>query len=73
LRADHAVVERAAAHLRHRAIQDAYGGLLHMELAFGLALILDELARHFRDLDEDLRGRILDGCRALLGEVSGRG
>jgi hypothetical protein len=31
-------------------------------------LILDEIVRHFRDLDEDLRARILDGCREVLGQ-----
>ena len=45
----------------------AYAGLEHKELAFGLALILDELARHWRDLDEQLRARLLAGCRSLLG------
>ena len=37
----------------------------HKHVAFGLALVLDELARHLRDLDEHLRGRVLDSCRVL--------
>ena len=73
LRADRAVVEQAATHLRHLAITAAYAGLKHKELAFGLALVLDELARHWRDLDEQLRARILEGCRSVLDDdpVSG--
>ena len=67
LRADRAIVEQAAAHLRQQAILAAYAGLEHKELAFGLALILDELARHIRDLDEDLRARVVEGCRGVLG------
>jgi hypothetical protein len=35
-------------------------------VAFGLALVLDELARHLRDLDEQLRVGVLEGCRFLL-------
>ena len=37
LRADRAVVEQAATHLRHLAITAAYAGLEHKELAFALA------------------------------------
>jgi hypothetical protein len=32
----------------------------------GLALVLDELALHVRDLDGQLRARVLDGCRSVL-------
>ena len=70
LRADRAIVEQAAAHLRQQAILAAYAGLEHKELAFGLALILDELARPWRDLDEQLRARLLAGCRSLLGHTA---
>ena len=69
LRADRAIVEQAAAQLRQQAILAAYAGLEHKELAFGLALILDELARHWRDLDEQLRARLLAGCRSMLGQT----
>jgi len=68
LQADRGVVEQAAAHLRHRAILDGYVGLEHKEVAFALALILDEIARHLRDLDEQLRARVLDCCRSVLGD-----
>ena len=34
LRADRAIVEQAAAHLRRQAIVAAYAGLEHKELAF---------------------------------------
>ena len=68
LKADRGVVEQASAHLRHRAILDGYVGLEHQEAAFALALILDEIARHLRDLDEQLRARVLDCCRSVLGD-----
>jgi hypothetical protein len=68
LKADRGVVEQAAAHLRYRAILDGYVGLEHKEVAFALALILDEIARHLRDLDEQLRARVLDCCRSVLGD-----
>ena len=58
---------QAAEHLRHSAIRATYAGMERKELAFALALILDELARHLRDLDEQLRVHILDSCRAMLG------
>jgi hypothetical protein len=41
LRADRAVVERAAAHLRHVAIRAGYAGLDHKHVAFALALMID--------------------------------
>ena len=65
--ADRRVVEQAAAYLRHRAILDAYAGLEHKHLAFALALVLDEVARHFRDLDDPLRSVMIQHCREVLG------
>ena len=53
-----------------RAIPDGYAGIEHKHVAFALALILDELARHWRDLDEQLRARLLAGCRSLLGHTA---
>jgi flagellar motility protein MotE (MotC chaperone) len=67
-RADRQVIEQAAAQLRYGAILDGYAGMPDKHIAFALALILDEIARHFRDLDEDLRARILDGCGRVLGQ-----
>jgi hypothetical protein len=64
--ADRELVDQAAAELRHRAISDAYSGLEGKFVAFGLALILDELARHLRDLDEQLQANTLACCRRLL-------
>ena len=66
VRADRQLVERAAAQLRQRAISDAYSGLEGKFVAFGLALVLDELGRHMRDLDDVLRAETLGCCRALL-------
>jgi hypothetical protein len=71
--ADRGVVEQAAAHLGHQAIRAAYAGLEHKHLAFGLALILDEIARLFRDLDEQLRtgsSTAADRCSVTPGQAS---
>ena len=57
----------AAAQLRHGAIHAGYSGLEHKEFAFALALILDELGRHLRDLDEELRAAVITQCRVMLG------
>ena len=68
LRADRSVIERAAARLRSDAIRSGYAGLQHQHVAFGLALILDELARHVADLDRAVRWQAVQSCRLLLGE-----
>ena len=69
LNADRGVVEQAAAHLRHRAILDGHAGLEHKEAAFALALILDELARHLRDLNDALRQWVIESAQQLLGRA----
>ncbi len=66
LQADRHTITAAARWLRDRAIQDDYAGLKRKDLAFPAALVLDELARHVRDLDVDLRGRVVAACRSLL-------
>jgi hypothetical protein len=66
LRADQQIVEQAARRLRDRAISDGYLGLEYKHVTFALALILDELGRHLRGLDDQLRGHVLDGCREML-------
>ena len=68
LRADRDIIERAAARLRSDAIRSGYAGLEHKHIAFGLALILDELARHVADLDKAVRWQAVQSCRLLLGE-----
>jgi hypothetical protein len=71
-RADRALIQQAAAQLRQGAIRAAYAGMPGKHVAFGLALVLDELARHFRDLDDQQCARVLDGCRSVLNDpVSG--
>jgi hypothetical protein len=67
LRADQQIVSQAATQLRHRAIVAGYAGLEHKHAAFALALILDELARHLRDLDQQLRQRVVETCSVLAG------
>jgi hypothetical protein len=65
-RADRQVIEQAAAQLRHGAIVAGYAGLPRRELAFALALVLDELARHVRDLRPEVRAQAVRGARMLL-------
>jgi hypothetical protein len=68
LRADRSVIERAAARLRADAIRSGYAGLQHQHIAFALALVLDELARHVADLDAAVHWQAVQSCRLLLGE-----
>jgi hypothetical protein len=67
LRADQQLITRAAAWLRHDAIQAGYAGLHNPEYAFGLASILDLLARRAAD-DEVLREHAVRVCRTMLGD-----
>jgi hypothetical protein len=66
-RADRQLIERAAARLRADAIRAGYAGLPRKDLAFALALVLDELARHVRDLDAALRAQVVAVARTLAG------
>jgi len=66
LRADRELIERAAARLRSDAIRSGYAGLQHQHVAFGLALILDELARHLPDLDEAVRTEVEQSVRRVV-------
>jgi hypothetical protein len=59
VRADRLVVEQAAAHLRHQAILADYAGMENKPAAFALALILDELARHVRDVPGEVRATVV--------------
>jgi hypothetical protein len=65
-RADRQVIEQAAAQLRHGAILAGYAGLPDKHYAFALALVLDELARHLRDLTAPVRAQAVAGARMLL-------
>jgi hypothetical protein len=69
LRADRQIVEQAARRIRDRAIRDGYLGLEHKHVSFALALILDEVTRHLRDLDDELRVRVVDSCRGMLRQA----
>ena len=62
------MIEQAAAQLRHGAIVAGYAGLPDKHLAFTLALVLDELARHVRELHPDVRAQAVRGARMLLNE-----
>ena len=67
IEADRQVIEQAAAQLRQGAIRAGYAGIQGQHFAFALAVVLDELARHLRDLDTTLRAQVLTGARMLLG------
>lgn len=64
-RADRTAIEQAARRLRDDAIRDGYAGRPAKHIAFSFALVLDELGRHVRDLDEDLRRHVMAACRDL--------
>ena len=66
-RADRALIEQAAAQLRQGAIRAGYAGLQGQHFAFALALVLDELALHARDLPDDLRAAVVSACRTIRG------
>ena len=70
LRADQDMIDRAATRLRHETAQAQYAGLRNPQVAFGLASILDELARHLRDLDEEVRRRVVGLCGEMLTDRS---
>ena len=67
-RADRDVIERAARALRDLAIRDGYSGSEQPARAFSLALLLDEIGRHVRDLDNELGPAVVQCCRMLLRE-----
>jgi HEAT repeat protein len=66
IRADQALIDQAAQFLRHHAIQSQYAGLQRQEVAFGLAAILDELARHLPDLNDGVRWQTVQACQQLM-------
>jgi hypothetical protein len=66
LRADRTTIERAARRMRDHAISDGSNGWEQPARALALALVLDELARQVRDLDEDLRCAVVAHCRAIV-------
>jgi heterodisulfide reductase subunit C len=73
-RVDRNVIERAARALRDYAIRDGYSGSEQPARAFSLALLVDELGRHVRDLDDELRPRrpgVPGCCWARLPDVNG--
>jgi hypothetical protein len=61
------LIEQASAQLRTGAIRAGYAGMPDKHLAFALALVLDELARHVRELHPDARAQAVRGARMLLG------
>lgn len=65
VRADAATIRAAAAHLRSAMIRDQHRGRVHPARGFAAALLLDELALHVRDLDDELRRRMVEVCRTL--------
>jgi hypothetical protein len=45
-----------------------YAGQPDKHRAFALALVLDELVRHLRDLDDELRSCVLASCRMIVSQ-----
>ena len=70
-KADEAVLDRAAAWLRHDAIQQQFAGFQHQERAFAVASLLDELARHLNDIDESVRRQAVATAHNLVGDRPG--
>ena len=62
VRADRAVIERAAATLRSTTAQDVYAGLAFPAKAYAFALMLNELRLHAGDLDDELRAAVISAC-----------
>jgi hypothetical protein len=65
-RADRQLVEAAAAVLRSRTSQDIYAGRVHPVVGFGMCSILDECARHWRELDDAVRRQVVQTCQVVL-------
>ena len=70
MRAKRAIVEHAAAVLHSRAVQGGYAGLIHPAVCYGLCLVLDEIARHWRDLDGAVRRQAVQTCSTVLGNTT---
>jgi hypothetical protein len=65
LRGERETIDTAARALRSTAIADGYAGLQHKAVAFGFALILDELSRHWAQMSDEVRRAALDCYTAL--------
>jgi hypothetical protein len=63
--ADQALVGQAAAQLLHTAVQDAYASR-NEDLAFAVALVLDEPGRHLANLDGEVRQQVAEQCRRVI-------
>jgi hypothetical protein len=66
LRAGQALIDRAAAQLRHQAVQDEYQGHRYPEYAYGLASVLDTIALGLADLPDSLRATAVEVCWSWL-------
>jgi hypothetical protein len=70
LRTYREVIESAARALRDIAIADNYGDSAQPARTFAVALTLDGLALHLRDLNYDPRGVVVQQCRAIIGRTT---
>ena len=68
-RADQRLIGHAAAQLRHQAILAGYAGLPNQHVAFSLALVLDELGRHVRELHTEVRRQAVASARVLVDDA----
>jgi hypothetical protein len=65
LRHEREQIDAGARALRSRAIADGYRRLGRKEVAFGFALVLDELALHLGPLSDEVRAAAVDCCETL--------
>jgi hypothetical protein len=71
LRRERETIDTAARALRSTAIADGYAGLQHKAVAFGFALILDELSRHWAQMSDEVRRAALDCYTTLAADLVG--
>jgi hypothetical protein len=69
IRADRDTIRQAAAAVRRTTIADQYAGGEHPAVAFSMAALLDELARHSTGpaaLPDEVRAAVASACREML-------
>ncbi len=67
-KADQTTINRAALLLRQRAIQEAYAGWRHPEVAFAVAALFDIMESQVRTLDPYLRQETVRACAELVSK-----
>jgi hypothetical protein len=65
LKADQETIRQAAYLLRQRAVQEAYAGWRHKEVALAVAHLFDTLELAIRNLEPAVRQELVSVCREL--------